>query len=308
MGIAHYAGIAAPQQPGRARRAVKGERRVRRRSVRPARGMRCAARRASSATVRARRLRARATRSGRRGGRRRGCGRREPSRFARRVHLSPARNMSISAGAAACRSYAAGSSTHSCMMPTISACSPCVASAGRCPRGSCPQRGAPGARCPRSARRHVQRSRACVVAIARQLVDQFALVEHDLEHVLRARVGREALQRADRQRRAACRAGRSSSVSPARSNIVSSGSVARSHIAREQVGLVLEVPVDGAARHAGGRRHLRQRRARHAPVAKDASRPRRAAARASPAPLPWSCVPSYARPAYCLFTNIRECM
>ena len=37
----------------------------------------------------------------------------------------------------------------------------------------------------------------------------------------------------------------------------------------EEVGLVLEVPVHGAARHAGRRRHLRQRGAGHAPFTKE---------------------------------------
>ena len=73
-----------------------------------------------------------------------------------------------------------------------------------------------------------------------ELVDELALVEHDLEDVLGARVVGELRERADRQRRAACRADPLHALCTAWSKCASSGSVARSHIARKRSALSLK--------------------------------------------------------------------
>ena len=87
----------------------------------------------------------------------------------------------------------------------------------------------------------------------------------DLEHRLRRadRVARR-ISAVDRRACAACRADRRRVARRQRASIASIGSVARSHMAREQVGLVAEMPVDGAARHARRGGDLGQRRARDA--------------------------------------------
>ena len=123
------------------------------------------------------------------------------------------------------------------MMPTISACSPCgergVDVGGQLTRlGAAPDDVL-----------DLREARAAFLLVRRreagQLVDQLALVEDDLEDVLRARVGGEALQRADDSARSVP-SGSADAVSPARSNIASSGSVARSHIAWNSSALSLK--------------------------------------------------------------------
>ena len=133
-----------------------------------------------------------------------------------------------------------------------------------------------GGSCPRATacrRRPDRRLHAAAVVLVPVATDASSptssLVEDDVEHAARAVVGAEPRQRADAER-------------AQRRQRIDAGAAARAvehrlHRQRralahrvEQVGLVAEVPVDGAARHARRRRDFGERRARHAALAKHA--------------------------------------
>jgi len=117
---------------------------------------------------------------------------------------------------------------------------------------------------------------ACVRAIAvvavghpGEFAGEFALVEHDLEHRVRAGVAGEVRERIDAER---SQRGERRALLP-RVRLLDQ----RVHRARrpfahgdEQIGLVSEVPVDRTARHAGLGGDLRKRGAGHPPVAEHA--------------------------------------
>ena len=180
-----------------------------------------------------------------------------------------------------------GACTHSCITPTMKALRQRAASRVSVSRGSCPASTA----CVSS--RSTLARHPLSVACRRPATDansrrEFAFVEDDVEHRLRARIGGEAHEAVDRER--AQRAERILLPDFA------GGGEHRLHrqlhaLAQrlEQRRLVAEVPVDGAARDA--RRRGDSRRATCARRrARGTRAPRRRAARRASRRLPFWCV------------------